>query len=197
MQPRRPPSGGFTLIETIAVVLLIALVAAAAIPNLGLRSGRATLQEAESLGALLSFGRQRAVMTGRPQRVILDLDTQRYWLESLGATVGDTGEPEEGWSKARELPLVAPRGEETVYTHAAGPAGRPYAPAGGVWLAAVETSEGRIERGQISVPFGWDGSSEATQVWIEADGGNRVVLSLPPLADRIGIERIGIERIDG
>ncbi|MCP5058213.1 MAG: prepilin-type N-terminal cleavage/methylation domain-containing protein [bacterium] len=190
MQPRRPPSGGFTLIETIAVVLLIALVAAAAIPNLGLRSGRASLQEAESLGALLAFGRQRAVMTGRPQRVILDLDAQRYWLESLGATAGDTGEPEEGWAEARELPLVAPRGEETRYAPAAGPSGRPYAPARGVWLTAVETSEGRIERGQISVPFAWDGSSEATQVWIEADGGNRVLLNLPPLADRIGIERV-------
>ncbi|MBW2394143.1 MAG: type II secretion system protein [Deltaproteobacteria bacterium] len=188
MDPRR--ANAFTLIEMIAVVLLIALVAAVAIPNLGLRSGRATMQEAESLAALLTFGRQRAVMSGQPQRVILDLDAQRYWLESLGAAPGETGEPEGGWSELSELPLVAPRDEEATYLPARGPAGRPYAPAAGVFLAAVETPEGRIQRGQVVVPFAWDGSSEATEVWVEAEEGNRVVLRLPPMADRIGIRRV-------
>lgn len=187
--PRRPASA-FTLIEMLAVVLLISLMAAIAIPNLGLRSGRATLQEAESLAALLAFGRQRAVMTGQPQRVILDLDAQRYWLESLRAPTAEIGEPADGWSGMRELPLVAPRGKRATYVPAAGPVGRPYALAGGVWLATVETSEGRIQRGRVAVPFASDGSSEATEIWVEADGGNRVILHLPPMADRIGIHRV-------
>lgn len=187
---RRRRASAFTLIEMVAVVLLIALVAAIAIPNLGLRSGRAALQEAESLAALLAFGRQRAVMSGQPQRVIVDLDAQRYWLESLRAPAAETRDPVDGWSALSELPLVAPRAKEASYVPAPGPAGRPYVPESGVWLTAVETAEGRIERGRVAVPFAWDGSSEATEFWVETEGGDLVVLHLPPMADRIGIRRV-------
>ncbi|MCP5067907.1 MAG: prepilin-type N-terminal cleavage/methylation domain-containing protein [bacterium] len=187
---RHRGSRAFTLIEMVAVVSLIALVAAIAIPNLGLRSGRATLNEAESLAALLTFGRQRAVMSGEPQRVIVDLDAQRYWLESLQVPTAEAGGSGTGWAELRELPLVAPRAGEAAYLPAAGPAGRPYTPASGVWLTAIETAEGRIERGRVALPFAWDGSSEATDVWIGTDEADRVILHLPPLADRVGIRRI-------
>ncbi len=188
---RRALERAFTLIELVAVTLLIALLAAVAIPNLGLRGSRVSLQEAESLAALLEFGRQRAVMTGQPQRVVVDLDAQRYWLESLSPPQVATGEPVEGWAALSELPLAAPRGDEALYLPAPGPPGRPRAPAAGVWLAAIETEAGREERGQVALPFAADGSSEATDVWLTSEAGHRIVLSLSPMADRIRIARLG------
>lgn len=201
-RPSRTPGGpgppvkrgrraGFSLIEMIAVTLLMALVAALTIPNLGVRGSQATLDEARSLASLLEFARQRAVMTGTPQRVVLDLDEQLYWLEDQagGDSEEETGLPIR-WSEESEIPMQAPRESEREFQLARGPVSRPMSPTPGVWIAAVDTAEGRVERGQVHLPFAWDGSSEGTEVWIAGDGGHQVLLGLAPLADRIRIVRV-------
>ncbi len=181
---------GFTLIELMAVALLMALVAAIAIPNMGFRAAQQGLDEAESMAALFEFGRQRAVMTGRPQQVVIDLDQQRYWLE-VHRRVDREGSTEPvRWSDEAELALTAPRRKEATFTRALGAAGRGYTPPKGVWIAAVDTAEGRVEAGTVTLPFAGDGSTEGTVIWVSVDGGHQLRLEIAPLADRIRIEHV-------
>ena len=65
---------GFTLIEILAVVAILALVAAFVVPNLGGLRVRALRAEAQQLAAQLELARQRAIVTGVPHRLWLELD---------------------------------------------------------------------------------------------------------------------------
>lgn len=187
--PRRRESG-FTLIEMIAVALLMALVAAVTLPNLGIRSQQSVLDEAYSVASLIEFARQRAVMTGIPQRLIFDFDDQHYWLEQKReATREDDTQPAR-WAEERELPMFAPRSNGAEFSRSPGPGGRGYRPGNGVALHGLQTSEGLIEHGQVTLPFAWDGSTEGTVLWLIGDGGHQVRLEIAPLADAIRIEHV-------
>ena len=77
----RSKPDGFTLLELIAVVLIIGLVAGLAVPNLGLLGEQRLRDEALRLTAELELARQRSVMTGIRHRLVLDLDESLYWTE--------------------------------------------------------------------------------------------------------------------
>ncbi len=192
----RSRTAAFTLIEMIAVGLLMALVAAVVLPNMGFRSAQNTLEAAESVAALLEFGRARAVMTGLPHRVVVDFEQQRYWLEAKRLDAPDplfedaAGTEPVRWSEQETLPLVAPKRVDDGFVRATGPSGRGYTPPTGVWFRTLETAEGPIDRGQVFLPFAWDGSTEGISIWLEGDGGHQVLLEVAPLADQIRIERV-------
>src|SRR5262245_53371163 len=76
---------GFTLIEILAVVAILALVAAFVVPNMGGLRRRALRAEAQQIAAQLELARQRAIVTGVPHRVWLELDQAEYRLEWLAA----------------------------------------------------------------------------------------------------------------
>ena len=65
----------------LAVVAIFALLAAFVAPNLGLLSSRRLQQQAERISAQLELARQRAIVTGIPHRLAIDLDRGSYWLE--------------------------------------------------------------------------------------------------------------------
>ena len=71
---------GFTLIEMLAVVAILALLATFVAPSLDAVRQRRLRAEAMSLAAQLEFARQRTVMTGVPHRVLLDLEAGSYVL---------------------------------------------------------------------------------------------------------------------
>jgi general secretion pathway protein H len=73
-------AAGFTLIELLAVVLIIGLIAGIALPNLSLGGGRVAFGEAQRLASVFGYARQRALATGQPHRVVIDLDDEGYWV---------------------------------------------------------------------------------------------------------------------
>lgn len=186
---------GFTLIETLAVVLIFALLAGLALPNLGLRSGRMLDDEATRLAATLEFGRQRAVMTGVPHRLVLDLDAGTYWLEWSGNEAGRRGEPAplgppEAALAPKEhssVPLEAPRSEAEDFRALPGELGSERRLDDEVYAASVETPSSLVEAGRVEIRFERDGTSAPTEVALANDAGQRTVLELGPLADTVGI----------
>lgn len=83
---------GFTLIELMVVVLLIAMIASAAAPRL-LPALTMTEHENEARH-LVGFGRAaiaHSAMVHAPIRVRINLDTQEYWAEVLPNYVETTG----------------------------------------------------------------------------------------------------------
>ena len=187
---------GFTLIEILAVVAILALVAAFVVPNLGGFRMRALRGEAQQLAGHLELARQRAIMTGVPHRVWLELDQSEYRLEWLSQDPGSTGRSEvEAPSEELDLngntPLefAAPPGPLLDYQPIPGNFGRTQVVAEPFYFEAVETPTERVERGEVSIDFARDGSADYTEIYLQDAQGDQITLDVHPLDDRVRIHR--------
>jgi len=73
--------GGFTLLELIAVLVLISTVLAIAAPSLrGFVHGRQTADTAARMLALTRLARSRAICRGAIHRLNIDQESGEYWL---------------------------------------------------------------------------------------------------------------------
>lgn len=86
----RRPAGAFTLLELIAVLVLISTVLAAAAPSLRrFARGRQTADAAARMLSLTHLARSQAATRGCVHRLNLDAETGTYWLtvQQAGAFV--------------------------------------------------------------------------------------------------------------
>ena len=187
--PARRAARAFTLIELLAVLFIIALVLGITLPNLSLRSDRVMLDGAQDLAARLSFARQRAVATGTPHRVVIDLDAAAWWIEVRPEAASPlVGAPAP--AAAREVQLVAPRDAGETFVPLAGPFGRPRQLPEGVFFASIETlAAGPVASGQVALLFEEDGSADPALFVLESEEGARLHVQLARLADEIRIRR--------
>lgn len=175
----------FTLIEMLAAVTIVVLVALVVLPRFGLRASQSALEEGRELGALLELARGSAIVSGIPQRVVLDLDGGAYWAETAPR---EEPAPEPlAWSDVDPLPLVAPHPEAKEFAPLTGPLGRPTTLRNEVAFAGVETGAGTIEEGTYAVSFGGDGRADPARIWLVASDDTRVLLEVAPLADVIRV----------
>ena len=186
---------GFTLIEILAVIAILALVAAFVIPNLGGFRMRALRGEAQQLAAQLELARQRAIMTGVPHRVWLELDQAEYRLEWL-AEDSESAEiaaerPQEKLDLDGNTPLVlaAPPAPVLDFQPIPGNFGRTQVIAEPFYFEAVETPTERVERGEVSIEFARDGSADYTEIYLQDAQGDQLTLDVHPLDDRVRIHR--------
>jgi prepilin-type N-terminal cleavage/methylation domain-containing protein len=78
---RRGRDSAFTLLEILAVVSIFALIAGLAMPNFSALHSRNLKQQAQRLVAQLELARQRAIVTGVPHRLYIDIDGSAYRIE--------------------------------------------------------------------------------------------------------------------
>ena len=78
-------AGGFTLLELIVTLAILAVVVALVMPSIG-RSTESVRMRAEVAGfsALLRHARERAIVSQKPQAVVVDPDAQRVSLRAGG-----------------------------------------------------------------------------------------------------------------
>ena len=196
MTAARPARRGFTLVELLAVLVIFGLLAAIALPNLGIRSSRMLDEEARRLAASLEFARQRAVMTGVPHRVLVDLDQAAYRIEwqgrpdgeeALAAEAGGLAAP--GATLAKPA-LAPPAATEHDFEPLAGSLGEVAQLDEAVSFASIETAEGTFEQGTIQIFFERNGTSDPAAVALENESGRRVVLYVAPLSDAVRFEYV-------
>lgn len=81
----RPGISGFTLLELILVLVLIAVLTTLATPALSGFARRAALDDtAVSLLLLIQQAQTRAVHTATTHRVVFDLDQREAWVDTVG-----------------------------------------------------------------------------------------------------------------
>jgi prepilin-type N-terminal cleavage/methylation domain-containing protein len=182
---------GFTLIEILAVVAILALAALLVTPNLNALRERRLRSSADRLAAELELARQRAVVTGIPHRVLFDIESGVYRIEWLG---GDGALPEEEPVPAgleydlrgsTQLPLAAPQTTALEYSAVPDSFGNFRELEGGVFVAGLETAEGWVESGFPGVVFERDGSAAWTEIVLAEEGGERLGLAVLPLDDAV------------
>ena len=86
--PRTSPSlreAGFTLLELIVVMVIMALAAALALPN-GERTRRGLTLQATALvlASSLKNARSEAIQSNRERKLVIDLASRRFWVEGQG-----------------------------------------------------------------------------------------------------------------
>jgi len=193
-QHSRSLQRGFTLIEIMAVILILGLAMTLLLPAIGAGGGARLRQQAERLAGVLELARQRAVVTGKPHRVLIDLEKAAYLIEWF---VTDADTDEQAAPQASEDPLAAfqgeivdlapPRGDDAYYQPIPNRFGNAARLDAGYFFEGVDTPEGWIESGEVSVVFDWDGSSDAAQIVISDPDNRSVDLDVAPLLETVRI----------
>jgi type II secretion system protein H len=186
-------AAGFTLLEILAVVLMIALIATIVAPGLGFTAAQALDDHARTLAADLEFARQRSVMTGVPHRVRLDLDEGAWRLEWEVAAEAEPEPDEEpvatgvlGVSRG-PLDLAPPRRPELAFLPLPAGVGREERLAPSIYLESVVTGEGVADEGSVGVAFEPDGTAEPAEIVLRDESGFGVVLEVRALADAVRV----------
>lgn len=200
---------GFTLIEMMAVVVIMGLIFAAGIPRLGSSKIRVLKRESESIASSLEFARQRAVMTGTPHRLFVDLVDGGYrveWLvseerafSSTGggddsfdfSALGDTSDP--GDEEERLDLRPPPREEREFYPVPNRQLGAFTWIDDALYFVGLDSPSGWIEGGDVAIVFQADGTTEFSLLEIADADDNHMTLEIEPLLDRIR-RRIGPAR---
>ncbi len=180
---------GFTLIEILAVAAILALVASFVIPNLAGVQVRALRAEAEQIAGQLELARQRAIVTGIPHRMWMELDEAEFrleWLQSDPDAV-DPGLADPDLRGNSPLSLEAPRAAEIAYRPIPGNFGKLQIVKHPFFFEGLETPGGWISRGEASVDFERDGSANYTEIYLEDPAGNRIALDVHPLDERVRV----------
>jgi prepilin-type N-terminal cleavage/methylation domain-containing protein len=72
---------GFTLIEIMIVLGIIALLMSVAIPNMGLYIKYNISNGSKEIAGLVRTTHDEAVLKGKPHRLVIDFSKQEYWVE--------------------------------------------------------------------------------------------------------------------
>src|SRR3989442_8853758 len=156
---------GFTLLELVVTLAVIALAATLVLPKLGDARGLALGAAARRLADTLAYARDRAILGGRPMRLVLDLDRGRW----------EPGTPAP--DPATIVPDASPTGRGAVL------------PAG-VRLAAVTPGGSpSATRGLAALDLEPDGDALPARIDLAAGPGRRASALAPPAGGRQGVQR--------
>lgn len=204
---------GFTLIEMMAVITLVGMIFALGLPRLSSTRWRALGDAAESLASSLEYARQRAVMTGVPHRVLIDLEDGEWRVEWLvgeqeaaagelsgsagggapslaGALAGGLGDgPDDG---------AEPDPRAPIDLHPPAKAGLDYYPIPSqlgrftslddddiIYFVGLESASGWVEGGHVEIVFDADGTTDFALLELADADERHLTLEIEPLLDRI------------
>jgi len=194
----RTRDAAFTLLEILAVVAIFALIAGLALPNFSGLQARNLKNQARGIVAQIELARQRAIVTGVPHRLFIDIDGAAYRIESLVVEDAAAGDEEADESAGvadalgavgyTSIELTAPRDEERAFHPLPGTLGRFTILEESIEFAGVETTGGWVDEGESFIRFERDGSADATTLVIEHESGLSVTLEVLPLADTVRVQ---------
>ncbi len=203
----RNPAGrrrGFTLIEVMAVVVIIGLVMGLVVPNLTASRGAELELSARDVAAGLELARERAIVTGAAHRAFLDLEVGSVRIDwhvseerafahlDEGETPGPlTSEVEAAQESASsgQISLSPPAREERDYYPVPNRFGGDDWLPENIFFEGVNTPDGWIDQGSVQIVFQSDGSTDYCEIFLTDIFENRVILEILPLLDVVRVRR--------
>jgi type II secretion system protein H len=183
---------GFTLIEILAVVLIIGFVSAMVFPNLRFTGGSNRHDEALNVASHLELARQRAIMTGKTHRVLIDVDKGSYrvewWIRNSGGGPASTlAERQRSVWEGNSKSVLRPADNGYEYEPIPGKFGKPSLLTDPFYFDGVDTSEGWLDEGLVAVVFDSDGGTDLAQIVISEPDGFAATLDILPILDSVRI----------
>jgi type II secretory pathway pseudopilin PulG len=181
------------------VVLIMSFLMALMLPGFRVTSGATRRDEARNLAGRLQLARQRSVMTGKPHRVLIDVDRGAYHVEWYISAMGDEAVEEEflfgagiddeeiPLSRQEFLSLLPPEEEALDYVPIPNQFGRDHWLPSSLYFDGVETDEGWFDEGKVAIVFDSNGTTDPSQIVITDDDGFAVTLDVLPLLDSVRI----------
>ena len=206
---------GFTLIEIMAVVAIIAMVFAIGVPRLGGKSWDTLNTETEFIAQSLRFARQRAVMTGVPHRLLIDLEDGGYLIEwyvtengALGEsdddsdTSGSSGFPlnlsDSDSTSSDETPILdftpPPRAERDFFPIPHPRMGTMRWLDDALYFVGIEGETGWVESGDYGIVFYVDGTTDSASLEIADSDDNHITLEIEPIRENVFVRKGGARR---
>lgn len=183
----RRDTAGFTLLELLIVILLIVLITGVFTTTIGGGFGVHMRNSARSLAAELEYVSQRAVTTGRTQRVVVDLDHQVYRAEMqvpprepAGGALPDHAESlslAPPLDLAQFVPVDARIGEWHALDDA-----------DDVAIHEVHLGDEVKRDGAVAIGFSIDGGTDPAEIWLQDSAGYKVRIRLVAFTGEIRIE---------
>lgn len=84
----RKGRSGFTLLELLFVIFILAMVVGFAVPKFNQMTTINLRSAARQLSGLVTFTFNRSVLTRKPYRLVLDFDSNSYWVEVYQGSSG-------------------------------------------------------------------------------------------------------------
>jgi len=191
---RSPRLDGFTLIEMLAVVALFGLIAGMILPRFRVGGASDVRREAEALGDAIEFARQRAIMTARPHRVVLDLDRGQHWVEwappPLPETEALAAREQERAAGSRKVDMTPPPAAsgELAFEPVPGTFGRPHALGDDAVIVAAAFTDTTFDGGLVAIELGPDGAADPVVVSLADPTGVHVFeVEVEALADAVQV----------
>ena len=148
----------------------------------------------EQISAQLELARQRAIVTGIPHRLAIDLEAGSYWIEWFVTEAEALGEEEEtpvlDLRGAGPIPMAPPHTGVREFRPLPGMFGRPNPIDASLSFQGVDTLEGTIDRGEAFVAFERDGTASPMEIVLADDDGHALALEVLPLADAVQIHDV-------
>jgi len=190
---------GFTLIEILAVVLIIGLTFGFVLPNLDSSRSRRLEDRGRDIANLVHVARQSAITSGAEHRLWFQLDegtmrvdwyvTEKRADEAYGGPVDQPVVAEAESNGATTVSLFPPESEGRNYYPVASKYGETTSLPIDYWVAGVETPEGFIDTGEVQLVFGRDGTTDYAEVIIADAWDNQLIVEIQPLMDRVRLRR--------
>ncbi len=180
---------GFTLIEIMIVVVLIAAVMGVLIPSLGGDFGRGLSSATDVISAELRYVSQRAISTGRVHHWVVDLEGEdsgeRFRIE-------EELEPEapavfETPTHAELLELTPPVHEAEFVPVDSRAGSWRWLGDEGVWIDSVVLGEQEFSEGLVEIAFAGDGGADPAEVLLTDERGNLTLIRILPFTGEIRV----------
>ena len=201
-------SKGFTLIEVMIVLALIAILSSIAMPSLrGFAASTRLKSTAHAIRDTLNFARDMAITERAAYLVVFDLTANRYWLASNETfNLTDPSTPLTA-SAPSSLPTQQPTANQgTTLLQQTSPLrtnailGIPHKPGHNVSLTRMITSHNfqtiQIDTGVDYVYFSPTGSSEDTVLYIQDQRGKTMSITVENATGRVRVQKINAQQLE-
>ncbi len=201
-------SKGFTLIEVMIVLALIAILSSIAMPSLrGFAASTRLKSTAHAIRDMLNFARDMAITERAAHLVVFDLTANRYWLASNETfNLADPSTPSAASPPSLQPAQQPTAGQGTTALQRTFPLranailGIPQKPGHNVSLARMITNHNfqtiEIDTGVDYVYFSPTGSSEDTVLYIQDQRGKAMSITVENSMGRVRLQKINAQQLE-